>query len=155
MTLRRGLMMTMANGVRNSSGVIEIEDSSSTTMTIPHGLGTSKVLVLAQLIDEDHANINAPAGSRYKAVIVCGFTKTEENVDTQQTYSYNNGNQLSYPNSSFVVFGDFPAATGTSLSLSFQESTYGLFNVDGNSAEFNMGHPFMQGRWVWTAYAIG
>lgn len=146
--------MTMANGVRKSTGVIEMPNNNSRTMTIPHGLGTSKVVIIAQLVDQDHANVNSDY--RYRNILVFGFTQGEGAVDTQQTYSMNNGNQLSMGTpylSFYMMFGQTNAGSLTGATAT--DSTNGLFDVDGNSAYFNMNYQFAQGRWVWTAYAIG
>ena len=152
MTLRRGLMMTMENSIKKTSGVVQLE-TSGYRLDIPHGLGTSNVAVLAQLVNDDHANKNS--GTRYENILVFGFAE-EANVDTLQTYSFNNGTQLGIEKSQFTIYANYGAASGTALTIGSPSSTsYGLFDVDGNSAYFNMIQKFSAGRWVWTAYAIG
>lgn len=165
MELRRGLMMGMGGKARMSSGEFFHEDTSPYE-TITHNLGTTAIFFVAQRVNDDHSNIDS--SNRYKTLFLYGATSTQLNIDQQQTYSYNGGNQTHFdengttdgpwPEGLYAYFGTTTATSPNSAVLNTPSWLFGgpmIEPVSSNEVTIRSRYALLSGRWVWRAYALG
>lgn len=159
MDLRRRLMAQMAGGKpRSVSG--EFTASGAITQNIVHNLGTRKIVAVAQRVNENHGNIDETA-TRYRSLMVFGLTHEVLSLDTQQSYSYNGGNQVSFADSGTgntypsFIYAYFPSATDTFLANSAgSRPDRGISAVSDNEIQITAFYGLQPGRWVYTIYAL-
>ena len=132
-----------------------------------HNLGTKKVFVVMQRVNSDHSNINENS-NQYQSVLVFGATKEALGIDTEQTYSFNNGTQAKWDAANELsnqaypkgVNGYFPSATASSPGSGSMAYAYrGVTAEDAqgpsdNTVRIYPVYTLYPGRWVWRAYAL-
>lgn len=152
-------MAQMASGKpRSVSG--EFTSNGSTIHNIVHNLGTRKIFMVAQRVNENHENIDQTT-SRYRSILLMAATKEALQFDAQQTYSYNGGNQVgvidtgtnnTYPSG---LYGYFPTADGTALTFNaFVRPDRGISVVSDNEIRVETLYGLETGRWIYSIYAL-
>lgn len=150
-------MAQMASKPRMASGEF---DYSGGDVIINHNLGTRKLLAILQRVNSDHSNINNDS-TRYRSILNVCISIEALDYDTEQTYSYQNGNQLSfvdsgtsntYPN---MIHSYFAASNGTEINgTAINRPDRGINTIDDNSAEILPTYVLETGRWIWRIYAL-
>lgn len=150
------------NHCRAASGVINLPAAgTNATITVTHGLNTKKIFFVAQLVTENHVNFDN-SSSRYQNVLVYGATKEVLAIDTEQTYSYNGGNQVpfidtgldnGYPSG---IYCYFPGVDSTAIAVTaLTRPSAGVFAISNNEVQFVSQYVFpVNSRWIWRAYAL-
>lgn len=153
--------MGMVKKTRMASGEFEITEYQ-VTLDIEHNLGSRKIFVVAQRVNENHAEITN-TGSRYNDLMLIGFTKECIELDEAQTYSYKTSCAVNFSNSGsstdiypFGMYAYFPAETNPAIALTpIGASNREMKAVSDNAVHFNnTGYALFLGRWVWRAYAL-
>lgn len=138
----------------------EFTSTGLTIQNIIHNLGTRKIVLVAQRINENHENIDETA-TRYRSLLIFGLTHEALSLDMQQSYSYNGGNQVSfgdagtsdiYPSFGYVYFS---AETGTQLPSTLgTRPDRGIIALSDNEIQIVTYYGLQPGRWVYTIYAL-
>ncbi len=152
-------MAQMASGKpRSVSG--EFTSTGSTIHNIVHNLGTRKIVLVAQRVNENRENIDETA-SRYRSLLIFALTHEALSLDTQQSYSYNGGNQVSFADTQTsntypsFVYAYFAAETDTSLpNTAGSRPDRGIRALSDNEVQIVAFHALQPGRWVYTIYAL-
>lgn len=138
----------------------EFTTTGGTTQNIVHNLGTRKIFLVAQRVNENHENIDETA-SRYRSLLTFGLTREALSLDTQQSYSYNGGNQVSFSDAGTsetypsFVYGYFAAETGTNLpSATGSRPDRGIIALSDNEIQIVAFYLLEPGRWVYNIYAL-
>ena len=141
-------------------------DAPASGVTITHNLGSNKVLIIAQRVNSDHSNINNT--NRYQNILFYGITKEALGIDEEQTYSYNDGNKVSYSSEAtldgsfpFGIYSYFTTETGTTPTQQIASNAgwFGQHAKMVTSTTLNEVFVFPRyqlcpGRWVWRVYAL-
>ena len=159
MMLRKMVMAQMADSKKSANGVINLENEVA-SINITHNLGTNRILIIAQRINENHSAVNKE-NTQYRDIFFLGVTQEVSNIDTLQPYTYQNGtsqyfvstgNSNTYPTSLTANFGistsTFPVANQDA------NPSHGAKALSANEVSITSKYPFVAGRWVWRAYAI-
>ena len=141
-------------------------DAPAGSITITHNLGSNRVFVVAQRVNSDHSNINN--SNRYQNVLFYGITIEALGIDEEQTYSYNNGNQVSYNSKGtldnsfpFGIYSYFSTETGTTPTQQILSNANWFAGYNKMITSINQNEIFVvpryqlcPGRWIWRAYAL-
>lgn len=132
---------------------------------IQHNLGTNKIFLVMQRVNEDHSNIDS--SNQYQSVMVYGATVEALQLDQQQTYSLNGGTQASFSDATDTngaypkgINSYFPSATGSyPINGVMAYPLRGITAEDENGASLNTvrvysAYHLFAGRWVWRCYAL-
>ena len=152
-------MAQMASGKpRSVSG--EFTPTVGLTQNIVHNLGTRKIVLVAQRVNENHGNIDE-TDSRYRHIMLIAVTKEAIQLDMQQSYSYNGGNQVNFADTGIAntypsfIYAYFPSATDTFLpNAAASRPDRGISAVSDNEIHIEALYVLESGRWVYTIYAL-
>lgn len=138
----------------------EFTATSGYTQNIIHNLGTRKIILVAQRVNENHENIDE-TDVRYHTLLIFGPTKEVLSLDIQQSYSYKGGNQVgfvdtgtknTYPS---YVYAYFPAEADTILpGTAGNRPDGGIIALSDNEIQIRTPYVIQPGRWIYTIYTL-